>query len=106
MDVRKSLGQGSFTGCHPVGDGSHRAERAPGARRIDERQRDANNSGHDDNRPKHFTDASPHRQSPLTPGYETQLDAEHAEDEEHHKQSEAEGAHELGYGTMRRVLRQ
>ena len=105
MDVRKSLGQGSFTGCHPVGDGSHRAERAPGARCIDERQRDANDGGHDDNGPEHFADAGPHRQSALAPWHETQLDAEHAEDEEHHKQSETEGAHELGNGTMRRVLR-
>ena len=32
--------------------------------------------------------------------YETQLDAEHGEDEKHHEQAETEGAHKLGYCAM------
>ena len=75
-------------------------ERTPSAWGIDERERDTNDGGHNNNRPKHFADACPHSQSTLAPRYETQLDAEHAEDEEYHKQSEAEGTHKLWNWTM------
>lgn len=101
VDVGESLGQGSVFRCHPVRDGSHGTERTPGAWGIDERKCDADDGGHDDNRPEHFADARPHGQSALAPRHgECQLDAEHAEDEEHHEQAEAEGAHKLGNRAM------
>ena len=100
VDIRECLGQWSLLRCYPVGDGSHGAERTPCAWRIDERERDTNDRGHDDNRPEHFAYASPHRQSALAPRHKTQLDAEHAADEEHHEQAETEGTHKLGNRTM------
>lgn len=72
------LGKWLLLGYYPRRYGSHRAERAPSAWRIDERQRDANDGGHDDNRPEYSTDTAPHSQSSLTPwNGESQLDAEH-----------------------------
>ncbi len=100
VDIRECLGQWSLLRCYPIGDGSHRAERTPCAWRIDERERNTNDGGHDDNRPENFTYTSPHSQSALTPRHETQLDAEHAEDKEYHKQSEAEGTHKLWNWTV------
>ena len=98
VDIGECLGHRRLLGCYPVGDGSHGTERAPGAWGVDERQDDAYNGGHHDNRPEYASYAAPHGQSALTPGHgECQLDAEHAEDEEHHKQAESEGAHESGY---------
>ena len=98
MDVCKNLGQRCFLGSHPAGDSSHRTERAPGAWRIDETQRNADNGSHHDNRPEHTPDATPHCQSALAPGNgECKLDAEHAEDKEHHEQAEAKRTHECRY---------
>ena len=88
-------------GGYPIGDGSHGAERTPGAWSIDERKRDANDGGYDNNRPEYFSDTCPHHQSALAPRYVTQLDTEHREDEEHHKQTETKGAHKFGNRTMR-----
>ena len=85
VDVRERLGQWSLFGSYPVRDGPHRAERAPCAWCIDERERDTNDGGHDDNRPENFAYACPHGQSSLAPRHKTQLNAEHAEDEEHHE---------------------
>ena len=102
VDVRKRFGQGCFLGGDPVRDGTHRAERAPGAWRIDEIQRNAYNGSHYDNRPEHTSYATPHSQSSLAPGNgECQLKAEHAKDEAHHEQAEAEGTHKLGNRTVR-----
>ena len=93
VDIRECLGQWSLLRCYPIGDGSHRAERTPCAWRIDERECDTNNGGHYDYCPKYLAYTSPHGKSSLAPRYETQLEAEHTEDEEYHKQSEAEGTH-------------
>ena len=101
VDVRECLGQRSFLRRHPAGDGTHWAERAPGTRRIDERECDTHNGSHNNYRPEHLTYASPHSQSPFTPRHETQLYAEHAKDEEHHEQSETKGTYELRNRTMR-----
>ena len=100
VDVRECLGQWSIFRCYPIGDGSHRAERTPCAWGIDERERDTNNGGHYDYCPKYLAYTSPHRKSSLAPRYETQLEAEHAEDEEHHKQAETEGTHKPWNRTM------
>ena len=100
VDVREGLGQWRLLGSYPVGDGSHGAERTPCAWRIDERERDTNDGGHDDNRPEDLAYTSPHGKSALAPRYATQLDTEHREDEEHHEQAEAEGAHKLGNRAM------
>ena len=98
MDIGECLGHRRLLGRYPVGDGSHGTERAPGTWGVDERQDDAYDGGHHDNRPEHATYAAPHGQSALAPGHgECQLDAEHAEDEEHHEQAEAERAHECRY---------
>ena len=91
MDVCECLWQWNLLRCYPIGDGSHRAERTPCAWGIDERECDTNNGGHYDYCPKYLAYTSPHGKSSLAPRYETQLDAEHAEDEEHHKQAETEG---------------
>ncbi len=100
VDIRECLGQWCFLRCYPVGDGSHGTERTPCAWCIDERKRDTNDGGHHDNRPENLTYTSPHSQSSIAPRYETQLDAEHSEDEEHHKQAETEGTHKFGNRTM------
>ena len=100
VDIRECLGQWSLLRCYPIGDGSHRAERTPCAWRIDERECDTNNGGHYDYCPKYLAYTSPHGKSSLAPRYETQLDAEHAEDEEHHKQAETEGTHKPWNRTM------
>ena len=100
VDIRECLGQWSLLRCYPIGDGSHRAERTPCAWRIDERERDANDGGHDDNRPENLTYTSPHSQSALTPRHKTQLDTEHTKDKEYHKQSETEGTNKLWNWTM------
>ena len=98
VDVREDPGQRCLLWSHPAGDGTHRTERAPCAWRIDETQRDADNGSHHDNSPEHTPDATPHCQSALTPGNgECKLDAEHAEDKEHHEQAEAERTHECRY---------
>ena len=98
VDVRKSLGQRCLLWSHPAGDGTHRTERAPCAWCIDETQRNADNGSHHDNSPKHAPDATPHSQSALVPGNgECELDAEHAEDKEHHEQAEAERTHKCRY---------
>ena len=76
VDVRKGLGQWCLLWSHPTGDGTHGAERAPGAWRINEVQRNADNGSHHDNRPEHATDTTPHGQSALAPrNGECQLDA-------------------------------
>ena len=93
VDVRECFRQWSMLRCHPVGDGSHRAERTPCTWCIDERKCNTNDGGHDDNRPEYATYTTPHSQSSLAPWHIAQLDAEHAEDEEHHEQAEAEGTH-------------
>ena len=94
----KGLGQRLITRGYPRRDGSNRAERTPGARGIDERQGDANDGGHHDNGPKYATYPTPHGQAAFAPGNgQCQLDAKHREDEEHHEQAEAEGAHKLRY---------
>lgn len=36
VDVRKGLGQRGLLRSHPIGDSTHRTERAPGTWRIDE----------------------------------------------------------------------
>ena len=100
VDIREYLGQWSLLRCYPIGDGSHRAERTPCAWCIDEGECDTNDGSHHDNRPENLADACPHGKSTLAPRYETQLEAEHAEDEEHHKQAETEGSHKLGNRTM------
>ena len=100
VDVCECLGQWSLLRCYPIGDGSHWTERTPCAWRIDERECDTNNGGHYDYCPKYLAYTSPHGKSSLAPRYETQLEAEHAEDEEHHKQAETEGTHKLGNRTM------
>ena len=98
VDVRKGLGQWCLLGSYPARDGTHGAERAPSAGRIDETQRNTDDSGYHDNSPKYATNTTPHSQSALAPGNgECQLDAEHAEDEEHHEQAEAERTHECWY---------
>ena len=61
VDVRKSLGQRCLLRSHPIGDSTHRTERAPGAWRIDETQRNADNGCHHDNRPEYAPDTAPHR---------------------------------------------
>ena len=106
VDVGECLRQWSLTGGNPIGDGSHGAERTPCAGGINEREYDANDGGYDDNSPEHSADSCPHGQTALAPRHETQLNAEHGEDEEHHEQTEAEGAHELGNRAMGGVLRQ
>ena len=100
VDVCECVWQWSLLRCYPIGDGSHRAERTPCAWRTDERERNTNDGGHDDNRPENLTYTSPHSQSALTPRHETQLDAEHAEDKEYHKQAETEGTHKPWNRTM------
>ena len=100
VDIRECLWQWCLFRSYPIGDGSHRAERTPCAWCIDERKRDTNDGSHDDNRPENLTYTSPHSQSALTPRHETQLEAEHTEDEEYHKQSEAEGTHKPWNRTM------
>jgi len=98
VDIRKGLGQWCFLGGYPARDGTHGAERAPGAWCIDERKDDANNSGHHDNVPEDATDSTPHRQSSLAPrNGECQLDAKHSKDEEHHEQAETARTHECWY---------
>ena len=98
VDVRKGLGQWCLLRSHPTGDGTHWTERAPCAWRINETQRNADNGSHHDNSPEDAPDATPHCQSALAPGNsECQLDAEHAEDKEHHEQAEAESTHECRY---------
>ena len=98
VDVRKGLGQRSLLWSHPAGDSTHRTERAPGAWRIDETQRNADNGSHHDNSPEYAPDATPHRQSAIAPrNGECKLDAEHTEDKEHHEQPEAERTHECRY---------
>ena len=104
VDVRECLGQWSLLRCYPIGDGSHRAERTPCAWGIDERECDTNDSSHDDNRPEDLANPCPHSQSSLAPRYETQLDAEHSKDEEHHEQAESKGTYKLWNRTVRRVL--
>ena len=100
MDVCECLWQWNLLRCYPIGDGSHRAERTPCAWGIDERERDTNDGGHNNNRPENLAYTSPHGKSTLAPRHETQLDAEHAEDEEYHKQSETEGTHKPWNRTM------
>ena len=100
VDAREGLGQWRLFGSYPVGDSSHGTERTPCAWRIDERECDTNNGGHYDYCPKYLAYTSPHGKSSLAPRYETQLEAEHTEDEEYHKQSEAKGAHKFGNRTM------
>ena len=103
LNMHSSIGLGEWlmSWSHPRRDGSHRAERTPGARRIDERQGDTNDSGHHDNRPKYATYSAPHCQTSLAPGNgKRQLGAEHTEDEEHHEQTETEGTHKGWYRLM------
>ncbi len=102
MDIAKRSGQRSMFWSYPVGYGSHGTERTPSAWRIDEIQYDTDNGGHHDYRPEYTPDTAPHRQASFAPrNGESQLDAEHREDEEHHKQAETERAHELGNRPMR-----
>ena len=61
VDVRKGLGQRCLLRSHPIGDSTHRTERAPGTWRIDETQRNADNGCHHDNRPEYAPDTAPHR---------------------------------------------
>ena len=100
VDIRECLWQWCLFRSYPIGDGSHRAERTPCAWGIDERECDTNNGGHYDYCPKYLAYTSPHGKSSLAPRYETQLEAEHTEDEEYHKQSEAEGTHKPWNRTM------
>ena len=105
VDVREDLGQWSLLWSHPAGDGTHRTERAPCAWRIDEREGDSDNGSHHDNRPEYATDTAPHSQTSLAPGNgQCQLGAKHAENEEHHEKSEAEGTHKRRYRLMGRIL--
>ena len=107
VDVREGFGQRSFLRRHPAGDGPHRAEGAPGSRRIDEVQHDAYHSGHNDDGPEHASYGAPHGPSALAPGHgQRQLCAEHAEDEAHHEQAEAECAHEGRYRLVGRIFRE
>ena len=85
---------------YPRRERPHRAERAPRARRVDEGENDAHDGRHYDNRPKHTAHLAP-----IAPR-EIKLYTEHREDEKHHEEAETEGAHELGYRTVRRVFRQ
>ena len=102
VDVRKGLWQWCILWSHPAGDSTHRTERAPGAWRIDEAQRNAGNGCHHDNSPEYAPDAVPHSQSALAPGNsQSQLHSKHTEDEEHHEQAEAEGAHKGWYWFVR-----
>ena len=67
-------------------------------RKVSETQRNADKCCHHDNSPEHTPDATPHCQSALAPrNGECQLDAEHAEDKEHHEQAETERTHECRY---------
>ena len=99
MDGLETFGQRFLLGRHPAGDGSHGAETAPGAGSIDEGQCHAHDGCDKDDGPEHAANVAP------TLG-ETQLDAEHGEDEEHHEQSESKRAHELWYGPVGRVFRE
>ena len=67
VDVRKGLWQWCILWSHPAGDSTHGAERAPGAWRINETQRNADNGSHHDNSPEDAPDATPHCQSALAP---------------------------------------
>ena len=102
VDVRKGLWQWCILWSHPAGDSTHRTERAPGAWRIDETQRNTDDGSHHDNSPEYAPDATPHSQSALAPGNgECELNAEHAKDKEHHEQTEAESVHECRYWFVR-----
>ncbi len=102
VDIGKCLGQRGAFRSHPVRDSPHRAERAPCAWRIDERQHHTDDGSHNNYRPKHTTYAAPHSQPTLAPwNGECQLKAEHTEDEAHHEQAETESAQKLWNRTMR-----
>ena len=99
MDGLEAFGQRFLLGCHPSRDGSHGAETAPGAGSIDKRQHHSYDGGDENDGPEH--------PAHVTPAFgETQLDAEHGEDEENHEQSESERAHEFRYGSVGRVFRE
>jgi len=88
------FGQGCVLGCYPRREGAHRAEAAPGAWGIDEGKGYADDGGEEYDVPEY-----PAHCSPVAP-CEVHLDTEHGEDEEHHEQTETEGAHEAGNGTV------
>lgn len=99
MDIGERSRQRSLLRRYPTRNSSHRAERTPSAWRIDEQQRHAHDGGHNNDCPKHTSHVTP-------TVCRTQLDAEHGEYEEHHKQAEAERTHKTGNRTMWRILRQ
>ena len=68
---------------------------APGARRVNKRQSDADNGGHQYNVPEH----TPHG-IPVAP-CKIHLNTKHRKDEQHHKQSESECPYKSRYGTVR-----
>jgi len=99
VDIGKDFWQRGLLGGYPTGYGAHGTKGAPGARSVDKGKDDAYNGCHDDDVPEHSTYISPTTS-------ETQLNAKHGKDKEHHEQTEAEGTYKTRNGTVRRILGQ
>ena len=100
MDASKCFWKRLFFRSHPRRERTHRTEGAPCAGCIDKRQGYAHDGGYEDDDPEHTAYIVPQRHSAFTPSCLAQLDAEHGEDKEYHKQTESECPYELWNGSV------
>lgn len=98
MYVGKTGRERSLFRRHPRRQRAHRAERAPGARRVNERERHAHYGRNENDGPEHTAYGIP-----VAPRA-CHLYAEHGEDEQHHEETETECAHKFRYRAMRRIF--
>lgn len=98
MYVGKTGRERSLFRRHPRRQRAHRAERAPGAWRVNERERHAHYGRNENDGPEHTAYGVP-----VAPRA-AHLYSEHSEYEQHHKKAETESPDKLGNRTVRRIF--